>query len=949
MKRAHTLALATLATLVVAAACGGPERGPMDPSTASSARRRPGPPPPAPHRWQDDEVHLAEVRQLTFGGENAEAYWSWGGDQLVLQSRPASGQGCDRIYRMRPFERTPSLVPVSSGKGTTTCSFFLPGDGDVLYSSTHLGGDECPPRPDHSQGYVWALYDTYDVFRAKADGSGVQRLTDAKGYDAEATVCKKDGSIVFTSTRDGDIDLYRMDADGKNVRRLTSTTGYDGGAFFNADCSKIVWRASRPAPGKEEDEYKALLAKGLVRPSKLEIWVANADGSDPMQLTYLDAASFAPAWHPSGRRIVFSSNYGDPRGREFDLWAVNVDGTGLERITYAPGFDGFPHFSPDGKHLAFSSNRATAKGKNDTNVFVARWSDERSLVIPGPADRVLADAKWLSDPAREGRGVGTEGLEGAGHYIEARFAALGLAAGSTDGGFRQELDVTVGVTVSAGTKLVVGTTEIDRESYRPLGFSADGTAEGPLVLAGWGLSTDEHDDYKDVDVHGKIAVVRRFVPDEPAFAQPDAQRRHGDLRRKAFVAREKGAKALLVVDAPVRPKGAPPTWKAPDESPLPALVHEGAGDSGIPVVVVGRKIGEPLVARLARKERVTGKLTVAMLREDRRVFNVVGRLPAKVVEQDRLPGVVVVGAHYDHLGLGGFGSLAPDEKVGHPGADDNASGTATLLEVTRALRGKELRRDVWIVAFSGEERGVLGSTFFTKNPPGNLSMHDVVAMINMDMVGRLRENRLEILGSDTAKEWPAIVAGACDAVHVSCALGQGGGYGPSDHAPFFAARVPVLHLFSGAHADYHKPSDTADKLNAAGMAQTAELVAKLVTTLTQTPTRLELRDVPSPAPRGDMRSFGASLGTIPDYGGPPKGQKGVLLAGVRPGGPADKGGLKRGDVLVRLGTHVIGSVEDLMYVLMASKPGQTVKAVVVRDGAEVSMDVTFQGAPQGTR
>ena len=257
----------------------------------------------------------------------------------------------------------------------------------MIYASTHLGGDACPPRPDHSQGYVWALYDSYDIFRAKADGSGVTRLTDTPGYDAEGTVCAKDGSIVFTSVRDGDIDLYRMDADGKNVKRLTSTVGYDGGAFFNADCSKIVWRASRPKPGEELEGYKKLLAKGLVRPTKLEIYVANADGSEAAQITYLDAASFGPFWHPSQKRILFSSNYGDPKGREFDLWAVDIDGTNLERITHAPGFDGFPMFSPDGKYLAFSSNRATAPGAHDTNVFLARWTDTPAQTRHGNASR----------------------------------------------------------------------------------------------------------------------------------------------------------------------------------------------------------------------------------------------------------------------------------------------------------------------------------------------------------------------------------------------------------------------------------------------------------------------------------------------------------------------------------------------------------------------------------
>src|SRR5262249_26192713 len=211
--------------------------------------------------------------------------------------------GCDRIYRL-PLSTTgtpaSAPVPVSDGQGATTCSYFLPGDKEVIFASTEGGGAACPPRPDHSLGYVWALYPSYDIYRANADGSGARRLTTTPGYDAEGTVCGKDGSIVFTSVRDGDIDLYRMDADGGNVRRLTHDEGYDGGAFFNADCTKIVWRASRPKPGQELDDYRRLLAQNLVRPTKLELYVANADGSEPMQVTYLDAASFAPAWQPGG-------------------------------------------------------------------------------------------------------------------------------------------------------------------------------------------------------------------------------------------------------------------------------------------------------------------------------------------------------------------------------------------------------------------------------------------------------------------------------------------------------------------------------------------------------------------------------------------------------------------------------------------------------------------------
>jgi Tol biopolymer transport system component len=271
----------------------------------------------------------------------------------------------------------PNAAPhmVSTGKGTTTCSYFLPGDKEIIYASTHLDSPECPPRPDQSHGYTWAIYKGFDIYRANADGTNLRRLTDTPGYDAEGTICPIDGSILFTSVRDGDIDLYRMDSDGKNVRRITNTPGYDGGAFFNSDCTKIVWRASRPT-GPALDDFRKLLAEGLVRPTKLELFVANADGSDAHQVTHLDVAAFGPYFFPKGNRIIFSSNYGDPKGMEFDLFAINVDGSGLERITHAIGFDGFPMFSPDGKHLAFASNRASKQGTWDTNLFMADWVDD---------------------------------------------------------------------------------------------------------------------------------------------------------------------------------------------------------------------------------------------------------------------------------------------------------------------------------------------------------------------------------------------------------------------------------------------------------------------------------------------------------------------------------------------------------------------------------------------
>ena len=328
------------------------------------------------------EVHLADVRQLTHGGENAEAYWSPDGTELIFQStRPP--HECDQIYRLS-VDDPEGLKMVSTGSGRTTCAYFSADAERILYASTHAASADCPPTPDFSRGYVWPIYDSYQIYSAAADGSDLRQLTDTEAYDAEATVCPVDGSIVFTSTRDGDLELYRMDADGGNVKRLTESPGYDGGAFYSRDCTKIVWRASRPT-GEALADYRALLAQGLIRPGKLELWVANADGSEARQVTSLGGANFAPYFYPDGKRIIFSSNHHSEGGREFDIWAINVDGTGLEQITFTEGFDGFPMFSPDGEWLAFASNRNQGK-RGETDVYLARWVDGEAKIEAGAAD-----------------------------------------------------------------------------------------------------------------------------------------------------------------------------------------------------------------------------------------------------------------------------------------------------------------------------------------------------------------------------------------------------------------------------------------------------------------------------------------------------------------------------------------------------------------------------------
>jgi len=317
----------------------------------------------------DGETHLKNITMITEDGENAEAYLSFDESKLSFQATFGELE-CDQIFTMN-IDGTDKRM-MSTGKGRTTCAYYLPGDDRVIYSSTHLADENCPPEPDRSKGYVWQLYNSFDIFSVKTDGTDLVRLTDSGGYDAEATVSPNGDKIVFTSMRDGDPEIYVMDIDGSNQTRLTFEKGYDGGPFFSADGSKIVFRSSRPKTEEELADYDELVEHGLVRPSVLEIYIMNANGTDKKQITNLGKASFAPFFHPNGNKIIFSSNVNSETGRNFDIYIVNIDGTGLEQITFNETFDGFPIFSRDGKKLIFCSNRFNKK-EGDTNVFTADW------------------------------------------------------------------------------------------------------------------------------------------------------------------------------------------------------------------------------------------------------------------------------------------------------------------------------------------------------------------------------------------------------------------------------------------------------------------------------------------------------------------------------------------------------------------------------------------------
>ena len=898
------------------------------------------------------ETHLTNVRQLTYGGDNAEAYWSFSGDRLIFQTNHAPYK-CDQIEIMPAAGGATNggAKLVSTGKGRTTCAYFLKGDKEIIYASTHETSPECPTPPDNSRGYYWGLFE-YDIYKANADGSNLVNLTpNTPGYDAEATVCPKDGSIIFTSTRSGDLELWRMDADGKNLRQLTNTPGYDGGAFFSADCSKIVWRTNRPQ-GKDLEAYRELLAQKLVKPTKMDIWVANADGTEARQITYLPGASFAPFFHPDGKRVLFSTNFVNPRGPDFDIYMIGIDGTGLTRITHSPGFDGFPVFSPDGKTLAFASNRkdvadgkyratGTPAGPNDTNVFLADWVEAPAgepVAETAAADRFAEAVTYLAADEREGRGIGTKGLRDASDYVQQKLQAAGAEPGFSTG-WRQTFDVTTEVKRGAATALALDGKPIAADDFTPMPFSASKTVTASIVHAGFGIvdADTKLDDYRGKNVRGKIVLVNRFTPADKGLG-PTQEARLGDMRYKAFIARGKGAVGLIVVDN-ADPKK--------DETPLPSLQTDGmadlvsgGADVGIPVVVVKRAAGAKLF-----KGAHKAKLTIALEPVRTPTDNVVGVVRAGAA--NKLPGVLVVGAHLDHLGMGG-GPNALDPKViaPHNGADDNASGVAALLEVTSALakRKSELRRDVYVVAFSGEEEGDLGSAHFVRNPP---TKEPIVAMLNMDMVGRMRNNSLHVNGGDSAKEWRGLVEPLCEKARVACTIG-GSGYGPSDHMAFYIAGIPVLFFFTGNHLDYHTATDDADKINAAGGARVALLVGDVALATANRDEKLTYVKSAPQTVGGDMRRVGASLGTVPSYTEDPNAPPGMVLSDVVPGGPAAKAGLKGGDRIVQIGTIEIRSVNDLMFVLQAAKPGTDVKITFVRDGKHHTVTATY-GTPRSRK
>ncbi|MCH8872341.1 M28 family peptidase [candidate division KSB1 bacterium] len=952
---------------------------------------------------------LKNTRQLIYAGKRSgEGYFSADGNTLIFQGEREPGNPFFQIYFL-DLESGDSHR-ISPGIGKTSCAFFRPGTNEVLFASTHLDPNaESKQKKEielrasgKNRRYSWDYDEQMDIFSARRDGSGIKQLTKTKGYDAEGSYSPDGSKIVFCSLRDiynssnlspEDLkrlemdpafygEIYMMNSDGSNQTRLTNSPGYDGGPFFTPDGKRIVWRRF---------EENGAIA---------DVYTMHLDGSDVRKITNFNAMSWAPYFHPSGKYLAFASN--KLGFSNFELYMVDALGQHEPvRVTTTDGFDGLPVFSPDGNQLCWTSNRTSEKR---SQLFLADWNHEAALtaifsapkrnmtsavasnknnlvskdvsLTNGKKDKSGLSAKISGDDIRtqvtflasdklEGRMSGTKGTKMAADYITSRFNEIGLKPLGDNGSFFQEFQFTSGMKIiprknhleifKGGDKALKFEVEKD---FRPLAFSADGEIEGEVVFAGYGLSVpgklaEGYDSYSGLDVKDKLVLVLRYVPEEVSVKRRQTLNRYAGLRYKALVARENGARALLVVSGPNSPRSG---------ELVPLKFDRVGASSGIVAASISGKAAEALFS-YAEKDlktvqsdldqenphalgsfllpRVKVKLSTGVERVKKPDRNVIGVLPATA--QGGSAESVIIGAHYDHIGFGEIGSLAHKGEEGqiHNGADDNASGTSTVLEVAASLaelhkrQPNDFKRDIVFALWSGEELGLIGSSYFTENPA--LELEKTVAYLNFDMVGRLRENKLLLQGLGSSSTWTKLIEKKNVAAGFNLNL-QDDPYLPTDATSFYTKEVPVLAFFTGSHDNYNRPTDDAGTLNYEGMERITKFAQNIILDLVKSSDRPDYVKVErTKSGGGDRETLRAYLGTIPDYVA--EGTGGVKLSGVRAGGPADKAGLKGGDVIIEFAGQNITNIYDYTYALDAVKIGVAVKVVIVRDDEELTLTI----------
>jgi Tol biopolymer transport system component len=962
---------------------------------------------------------MTSIRQLTLEGKRAgEGYFSHDGKSMVFQSERMADNPFFQIYHLDL--ETGDLERVSPGKGKTTCSWIHPNGQSILFASTHEDPEaerkqkeELQLRSENKQRrYAWDYDETYEIYVSDLRSKTLKKITNARGYDAEGSWSPDGSLIAFSSNRHafesplspGDAEkfardaswqaeIYIMRSDGSEVKRLTNTLGYDGGPFFSPDGKRLCWRRF--------DEEGAIA----------EIYTMNVDGSDVKQLTKLKHMSWAPSYHPSGDYLVFATNrHGFDN---FELYLVAADGSSIARVTHTPGFDGLASFDPSGKRITWTTNRTENKS---SQIFVADWNDAAARELLGispqgsdlaantsavisskespseagaaaardssqeatPED-ILRHVNYLCRDELEGRLTGTPGERLATEYVASYMEQMGLLPAGDQGTFFQEFPFTSGVALGAKNMLTDGmrTQQLElNKDWRPLAFSDNGEfPAGEVVFAGYGISApagdgqEEYDSFVHLDIKDKWVLVFRYLPEQISAEKRQQLSRHASLRRKAMVAREKGAKGLLVVTGPAT------TVK---EQLVPLQFDGSMGGSGLPAISLadgavaewfeaeGKSLldlqkkldsGEMVMGFPIMKARIHAVIDIEHVQKIGR--NVIGRLPASPVQTGQAtatattPSSILVGAHIDHLGRGpSSSSLARDDETGaiHYGADDNASGVAAMLEMVQSLQDMRAQgkfhqvHDLLFAAWSGEEMGLLGSSYYVKelapagNPhAGNGSPYPAIAAyINLDMVGRL-STKLILQGISSSPIWVEEIEKRNAPLGVPITL-QDDGYLPTDASTFYTRGVPILSAFTGSHSEYHTPRDKPDTLNYEGAAKVAKLLTLITRSLAaqdEIPAFIPPKVAQQERPRAALRAY---LGTIPDYA--ESEIKGVKLSGVAGEGPASRGGIRGGDVIVKLAGKKIENIYDYTFAIEALKVGQEVEIVVQRGGEEWTVKVT---------
>ena len=943
----------------------------------------------------EESQFLSNIRQLTYDGKRAgEGYFSEDGNALIFQSERESDNPFYQIYILDLL--TGDTHRVSPGIGKTTCAFFRPGTDEVLYASTHHDifaeakqEEELNFRASGKERrYSWDYDEAMDIFSAHRDGSNLKQLTNTPGYDAEASYSPDGERIVFCSLRDAyprsqlspkdlkqlEVDpayfgeIYIMNADGSEQIRLTDSPGYDGGPFFTPDGQHIVWRH--------------FTTDG----SQADIYTMGIDGSNRRRLTDFDSMSWAPYFHPSGSYVIFASN--KLGFSNFELYLVDARGRHEPiRVTSTDGFDGLPVFSPDGNRLCWTSTR---NSQEVSQLYLAEWNHQAALEAitaapkrqnspvhpigqvsdtnPSNKTNIRAHIEFLADDALEGRMTGSEGAQRAAEHIATQFEELALKPIGDEQHYFQTFEFTAGRRIISeenkfhlihhkhGSEQV---TEFSVEKdFQPLSFSRNGVVEGEVVFVGYGLTVpgelgEGYDAYAGLDVTDKIVVALRYVPEAVEPERRQQLNRYAGLRYKAMQAREHGAKAFLVVAGPNSPNAG---------KLIPLDFDSSLADSGIVAASISDTVANALFAPSGKdlKEVQSGldvenphflgqfplsdvkiKIVVSIEKVKKTDQNVVALLsPPNLTDETEY---VIVGAHYDHIGYGEIGSLAGKDEEGqiHNGADDNASGTAVVLELAATLsaayqeHSDKFNRGIIFALWSGEELGLIGSTHFVNHPV--VPLEKVAAYINFDMVGRLRENKLILQGVGSSSVWPKLIEKRNVPIGFNLTL-QSDPYLPTDVTAFYPKEIPVLSFFTGGHEDYNRPTDDVETLNYNGLERIARLAHGIVSDLSSTAERPEyVRVERSQSEEGSRDTLRAYLGTIPDY---TTEGTGVKLSGVRAGGPADKAGLKGGDVIVEFGGQEITNIYDYTYALDAVKIGEPVEVVVLRNGERVTLTVT---------